>query len=85
MKVREILFTQSKESLASLSLDIEAFDQAKITKEKMYLQLAEKVALLIGHAFDFGFQVGVAAIPEDIGPGETVLDINIEEGDPGAA
>ena len=34
---------------------------------------------IIGHSFDFGFQVGVAALPEDIKPGETVLDIDLSE------
>lgn len=79
MKVREVLFLQVKESLAALSVEVEAFDQAQVTKEKMYEKLAYVMGTAIGHAFDFGFQVGVAAVPEDIKPGETALDIDLTE------
>lgn len=79
MKVREVLFRQSKESLAAMSIVIEDFDQAQITKTLMYERLATLVGDIIGHSFDFGFQVGVAAVPEDIKPGETVLDLDLSE------
>ena len=79
MKVREVLLEQSKQSLAGLSVQIEAFDQAQITKVEMYEKLATIVGEIIGHSFDFGFQLGVAAVPEDIKPGESVLDIDLTE------
>jgi len=69
MKVREVLFRQSKESLAAMSRVIEDFDQAQITKTLMYERLATLVGDIIGHSFDFGFQVGVAAVPRTSSPG----------------
>lgn len=79
MVVRDALYTQVKEALAAMSLRIEDFDQARLTKEQMYVKLGEIVGQVIGLSFDFGFVVGCSSEPEDIPPGGTLLDIELTE------
>ena len=79
MKVREVLFSQVKGSLAALSMQIDAFDQAETTKEEMYEKLTVLVGEIVRQSFEFGLQVGVSAIQEDIDPNMDILDVDLAE------